>query len=132
MKIVKDTVVTLRYKVAEASGRLIEESKEPMVYLHGGYNNTLPGIEQALIFGSWAARYLGEPGAEPGDVDVLVIGQPQRRSVTRVTTALTERLGREVSATIVSPERWKAGADGFLRQVKRGPVVQLDLGRAET
>jgi len=48
MKIEKDTVVTLRYKVAEASGRLIEESREPMVYLHGGYDNTLPKIEAAL------------------------------------------------------------------------------------
>ena len=48
MKIAKDTVVTLRYKVAEASGKLIEESKTPMVYLHGGYNNTLPKIEAAL------------------------------------------------------------------------------------
>lgn len=48
MKITQDTVVTLRYKVAEASGKLIEESKEPMVYLHGGYENTLPRIEEAL------------------------------------------------------------------------------------
>jgi len=48
MKIAKDTVVTLKYKVAEASGKLIEESKEPMVYLHGGYENTLPKIEEAL------------------------------------------------------------------------------------
>jgi FKBP-type peptidyl-prolyl cis-trans isomerase SlyD len=48
MKIAKDTVVTLRYKVSEANGRLIEESKEPMVYLHGGYQNTLPKIEEAL------------------------------------------------------------------------------------
>ena len=48
MKISKDTVVTLRYKVAEASGKLIEDSRTPMVYLHGGYNNTLPKIEQAL------------------------------------------------------------------------------------
>lgn len=48
MNITKDTVVTLRYKVAEADGRLIEESREPMVYLHGGYNNTLPKIEAAL------------------------------------------------------------------------------------
>jgi FKBP-type peptidyl-prolyl cis-trans isomerase SlyD len=48
MKIEKDTVVTLRYKVAEANGRLIEESRDPMVYLHGGYENTLPKIEAAL------------------------------------------------------------------------------------
>ena len=48
MKIEKDTVVTLRYKVADANGKLIEESKEPMVYLHGGYDNTLPKIEAAL------------------------------------------------------------------------------------
>ncbi len=91
----------------------------------------VPGIEQAVIFGSWAARYLGEPGAEPGDVDVLVIGQPQRRSVTRATTALTERLGRDVNATIVSPERWKAGADGFIRQIKRSPTIALDVGQTE-
>jgi FKBP-type peptidyl-prolyl cis-trans isomerase SlyD len=48
MKIEKDTVVTLKYRVAEATGKLIEESREPMVYLHGGYDNTLPKIEQAL------------------------------------------------------------------------------------
>jgi FKBP-type peptidyl-prolyl cis-trans isomerase SlyD len=48
MKITKDTVVTLKYKVAEANGKLIEESSDPMVYLHGGYDNTLPKIEAAL------------------------------------------------------------------------------------
>jgi FKBP-type peptidyl-prolyl cis-trans isomerase SlyD len=48
MKIAKDTVVTLQYRVAEANGRLIEQSKTPMVYLHGGYDNTLPKIEEAL------------------------------------------------------------------------------------
>ncbi len=48
MKITKDTVVSLQFKIAEPTGKLIEESKEPMVYLHGGYENTLPRIEEAL------------------------------------------------------------------------------------
>jgi FKBP-type peptidyl-prolyl cis-trans isomerase SlyD len=48
MKIEKDTAVTLRYKVADIQGKLLEESKEPMVYLHGGYGNTFPKIEEAL------------------------------------------------------------------------------------
>ncbi len=48
MKIEKNTVVTLHYKVSDTLGRLIEEVKEPMAYLHGGYDNTLPKIEAAL------------------------------------------------------------------------------------
>ncbi|MDO8448873.1 MAG: peptidylprolyl isomerase [Rhodoferax sp.] len=48
MKIEKDTAVTLRYKVADTNGKLLEESSEPMVYLHGGYGNTFPKIEEAL------------------------------------------------------------------------------------
>jgi len=48
MQIKKDTVVTLTYKVADLQGRLLEQSKEPLAYLHGGYDNTLPRIEAAL------------------------------------------------------------------------------------
>lgn len=48
MKIAKNTVVTVHYKLSDAQGNLIEESREPMVYLHGGYENTLPKIEETL------------------------------------------------------------------------------------
>ena len=48
MKIAKDTVVTLQYRVADAQGKLVEASAKPMTYLHGGYENTLPRIEEAL------------------------------------------------------------------------------------
>ena len=48
MKIEKDTVVTLRYRIADAQGKLVEDGREPMVYLHGGYANTLRKIEAAL------------------------------------------------------------------------------------
>ena len=48
MKIEKNTAVTLRFKLSDAQGKLIEDDKEPMVYLHGGYGNTLPKIEEAL------------------------------------------------------------------------------------
>ena len=65
MKIEKDTVVTLQYKVAEASGKLIEASKDPMVYLHGGYENTLPKIETALD--GHETGYEVTLALEPGD-----------------------------------------------------------------
>lgn len=45
---IENTAVTLNYKVADAQGKLVEESSGPMVYLHGGYGNTLPKIEETL------------------------------------------------------------------------------------
>jgi FKBP-type peptidyl-prolyl cis-trans isomerase SlyD len=48
MKITKDTVVTLTFRASDAQGKLLDEGKEPRSYLHGGYGNTLPGIEKAL------------------------------------------------------------------------------------
>lgn len=48
MKIVKNTVVTVNYKLSDAQNNLLEDGHEPIVYLHGGYENTLPAIESAL------------------------------------------------------------------------------------
>jgi FKBP-type peptidyl-prolyl cis-trans isomerase SlyD len=48
MNIAKDTVVTLTYIVNDLDGKLLEQSEEPISYLHGGYDNIFPLVEQAL------------------------------------------------------------------------------------
>ena len=47
MKISKDTAVTLQYSVTEANGKPLA-NRESTAYLHGGYGNTLPKMEEAL------------------------------------------------------------------------------------
>lgn len=39
------------------------------------------GVPDLFIFGSWAVRFHGEGGGEPRDVDVLIVGDPDRGSV---------------------------------------------------
>ncbi|QHE85414.1 FKBP-type peptidyl-prolyl cis-trans isomerase [Hydrogenophaga sp. BPS33] len=48
MKITKDTIVTLTFRAVDAKGKVLEDGKTPRAYLHGGYGNTLPGVELAL------------------------------------------------------------------------------------
>jgi len=49
MKISKDTAVTIRYRITDlATCKLLEDGKEPTSYLHGGYGNTFPKVEEAL------------------------------------------------------------------------------------
>ncbi|MDR1647282.1 MAG: peptidylprolyl isomerase [Zoogloeaceae bacterium] len=48
MPVAKDTVVTLDYNVTDPDGEVLDEGREPLVYLHGGYDDIFPRIEEAL------------------------------------------------------------------------------------
>jgi FKBP-type peptidyl-prolyl cis-trans isomerase SlyD len=48
MQIAHNSVVTISYSLFDAQGELIEQSPSPVTYLHGGYDNIFPLVEQAL------------------------------------------------------------------------------------
>lgn len=48
MKVAKNTVVSLRYELFDAEGKLLETIEEPVSYLHGGYDGIFPLVEEAL------------------------------------------------------------------------------------
>ena len=44
----KNAVITLDYHVTDPDGEVVDEGREPLVYLHGGYDDIFPLIEEAL------------------------------------------------------------------------------------
>ena len=48
MRIAKDTVVTLSYRVSDSDGNIVDEGSEPIIYLHGGYGGLFPRLEATL------------------------------------------------------------------------------------
>jgi len=47
-QVAKNTVVTLDYSVTDPDGELVDAGQEPLVYLHGGYDDIFPMIEEAV------------------------------------------------------------------------------------
>lgn len=86
----------------------------------------LDGIEQIFIFGSWAARYAGESGPAPRDVDVLLVGTPDRDAAYEATRRAERRLGREVNVVIRSSENWQSASDGFTRQLRSSALLEIE------
>lgn len=82
-----------------------------------------PHVERAFIVGSWAARYLGEPGPQPRDVDIVVVGHPAGRDLRRANARLEERLGVPVQVTVVTETDWETQASGFVQDVRSKPLV---------
>ncbi len=48
MRIVKNTVVSLNYRMLNREGEVLEETEAPISYLHGGYDGIFPVVEEAL------------------------------------------------------------------------------------
>jgi predicted nucleotidyltransferase len=83
------------------------------------------GVEKAYLFGSWAARYAGEAGRPPADLDVLVIGAPDRDELDDAAQRAASRLAQEINVTIRSPTWWHEGNDGFHADVTRRTLVPI-------
>lgn len=86
------------------------------------------GVQEAYIYGSWAARLAGEVGPDPQDIDVLVIGDDVDH-VALDTAAETARgqLGREVNPHAISRRAWIEKNDLFIRHLHERPLVSIPM-----
>jgi FKBP-type peptidyl-prolyl cis-trans isomerase SlyD len=82
LNIFSNTIVTLSYRLFSPDGTLIEESAQPITYLHGGHHGIFPKIEEALAqkkVGDSCSVML-EPDDAFGEYDAdLVRVEPQDR-----------------------------------------------------
>jgi DNA-binding transcriptional ArsR family regulator len=86
------------------------------------------GITEAYIYGSWAARHAGQPGHRPvADIDVLVLGQPDRDRLYDALGTAEERLGRPVQATIRDSGWLDSGSGSFHQTLASRPILKLAL-----
>jgi len=109
--------------IQELSG-LALKTFEPVPVL-GDLLAEIPGVHEAYVFGSWAERYEGIPGPVPEDIDVLVIGRPQREAVYEAANRAREITGLEVDVLIRSERAWGSQEEGLIRAIRQGHLVPL-------
>ena len=86
------------------------------------------GITGAYIYGSWAARYEGRIGQRPvGDIDLLVLGEPDRDQLYAALSTAEQRLARPVQATIRDQTWLESGSGSFHETIANRPLVRLAL-----
>lgn len=91
------------------------------------------GLDAAYIFGSWAARYLGEAGMSPQDLDVLIIGEVGRDMVYTAADRMERRVGRPVQVTFRTRAQWDQPRDDpFLQELRKRPLVPVTPAGART
>lgn len=89
----------------------------------------IPGVQAAFLYGSWAARYQGEAGPVPNDVDVLLVGDVSSATLDEIAESAEAQLGRRVDIRRVTSARWaEPDGDPFVTTVQSRPLVALKEG----
>jgi predicted nucleotidyltransferase len=85
------------------------------------------GAQRVMIFGSWAARLLGEPGPPPADIDVLVVGDGiPRGELYAAAERAQARLGRPVNPVLRSTRAWaERDRDPLIDEILRRPSIDV-------
>jgi FKBP-type peptidyl-prolyl cis-trans isomerase SlyD len=120
MQIAKDTVVTLNYQLYGTDGELIEQTEEPVEYLHGGYGNMFPAVEKALEGKNIGetCRVRLEPDDGFGDYDAdLVHVEPRDKFPENVQVGMQfegagEESGDKIVYTVTDVAEGKVVVDG--------------------
>ncbi|RPF25993.1 hypothetical protein EDD32_0410 [Georgenia muralis] len=81
-------------------------------------------IGSAFLYGSFAARMLGETGPAPHDIDVMVLGEPDVDAVYEACTRAEAAVHRPVNPTILTAEEF-GERSAFLDNVRSGPAVAV-------
>jgi predicted nucleotidyltransferase len=78
------------------------------------------GAQRVVVFGSWAARYHGEVGPLPADIDVLVVGDGMDRADVYAAAERAEaRLGLSVNPVLRPAGSWAdAAGDPLLTEIQ--------------
>jgi predicted nucleotidyltransferase len=108
----------------EPLSRLITATYGPPAVIAEGFAK-LPGVDEVYLFGSWAARYERQPGSAPNDIDVLVVGRPDRNQVYEAAEEAERRLAYPVQVVFRTPEQWADESDPFIAEVKSRPLLPI-------
>lgn len=88
----------------------------------------IAGVSEAYIFGSWA-RYASDPGEmrePPGDIDLLVVGDPDPDLVYTACADVERELGVEVNPVVVTHDVWVSDdRSGFLESVRNNALIPV-------
>ena len=81
-------------------------------------------IDSAFLYGSFAARMVGDAGPAPHGIDVMVLGEPDVDAIYQACARIEAAVHRPVNPTILTPEEFTASS-GFLDHVRSGPAVAV-------
>ncbi len=82
-------------------------------------------VRRLYLHGAWVAAYRGQEAADAEELELLVVGRPDRSRLAAATARAGSQLGYPVRVEVRTEEEWGEVREGLVRRVREGPHLSL-------
>jgi AraC-like DNA-binding protein len=118
--------VNTKHELHDAIRKIIAFSYGPAAVLPAALYG-IEGLEQAYLYGNYAAYLKREQASESPEIDLLLVGYVNRIEASNAAKRVEGYLDRSVNVKFVGSQEWATDGSDFVAEVKSRPVMKLQL-----
>ena len=116
--------VNTKHELHDAIRKLIAYSYGPAAVLPAALYG-IEGLEQAYLYGNYAAYLKKEKPSDSPEIDLLLVGYVNRIEASNAAKRVETYLDRAVNVKFVGSQEWETSSSDFVEEVKKRPLLKL-------
>ena len=118
--------VNTKHELHDAIRKIVAFSYGPAAVLPAALYG-IEGLEQAFLYGNYAAYLKKERASDTPEIDLLLVGYVNRIEASNAAKRVEGYLDRSVNVKFVGSQEWETDSSDFVVEVKKQQVFNLQL-----
>jgi DNA-binding MarR family transcriptional regulator len=118
--------VNTKHELHDAIRKIVAFSYGPAAVLPAALYG-IEGLEQAFLYGNYAAFLKREQASDSPEIDLLLVGYVNRIEASNAAKRVEGYLDRSVNVKFVGSQEWETDSSDFVVEVKSRPHFELKL-----
>ena len=118
--------VNTKHELHQSIKKIIAYSYGPAAVLPAALYG-IEGLEQAYLYGNYAAYLKKEKPSDSPEIDLLLVGYVNRIEASNAAKRVETYLDRAVNVKFVGSQEWETSSSDFVEEVKKRPLFMLSM-----
>ena len=118
--------VNTQHELHDSIRKLVAYSYGPAAVLPAALYG-IEGLEQAYLYGNYAAYLKKEKPSDSPEIDLLLVGYVNRIEASNAAKRVEGYLERAVNVKFVGSQEWETSSSDFVAEVKNLPLFELKI-----
>jgi DNA-binding MarR family transcriptional regulator len=118
--------VNTKHELHDAIRKIVAFSYGPAAVLPAALYG-IEGLEQAFLYGNYAAYLKKERASDSPEIDLLLVGYMNRIDASNAAKRVEGYLDRSINVTFLGSQEWAMNSSDFSLELRKRPLFELNI-----